>query len=261
MFQAASRLPRRTLLSASVAASGLALHTSPEREKRQPSPLEQQIRLARRKVRDTYHEAHAQVQGVVSRWIGVEHAIENRVKSIISPNEPLTPGLLYVGVATLTGSILARNRMLPTRLILPPIFLFVSAKKFLPQTTANLTSYLGSLEERYAPTLAEKHQIANAHTRMTWERVKEKSQSGRQWVNKEAEVAVDKVQEVTGLKLKETLGWNLKQPAMERIEARTSEIAKAVEERAEETKAAVKKTAEEVKDQTATKMEEIKRLV
>jgi len=181
----------------------------------------------------------------------------DRVKSIISPNESLTPGLLYVGVATLTGSILARNRMLATRVVLPPMFFYFSAKQFLPETTANLTSYLGSLEETYFPTLAEKHDIANAHTRMTWERIKETSQHGRHWVNRRAEVAVDKVQEVTGLKLKETLGWNLKHEGIQRVGEAASNIAK----KAEDVKATLDERVEETKDQAMKKVEGVKRLV
>ena len=33
-----------------------------------------------------------------------------RVKSLISPEEPITPGILYVGVAALSGSVFARGR-------------------------------------------------------------------------------------------------------------------------------------------------------
>ena len=160
----------------------------------------------------------------MSRWIGVEHAIESacifyfalgiqgdrhvdRVKSIISPDEQLTPGVLYVGVATLSGSILARNRFLPTRLFLPPVFLLVSTNYFLPKTSDNLMSYLASLEDTYFPTLAQKHDIANAHTRMTWERIKDSTENSRAWVNRGAEKTVHTIQELTGLKLRETLGW------------------------------------------------------
>ena len=131
----------------------------------------------------------------------------DRIKSIFSENESLTPGILYVGIATLTGSIIARNRMLATRFLLPPIFLFASANHFFPETTGNLSSYLGSLEDTYIPSLSEKHDIAKAHTQMTWEKVKDVTASSRDHLNRGAMTAVEKVQEVTGLKLRETLGW------------------------------------------------------
>ncbi|KAI0045229.1 hypothetical protein FA95DRAFT_1495709 [Auriscalpium vulgare] len=171
-----------------------------------PSQLEEQIGVARRAATGVFNDAHAKVQGVVSKWIGVEHAVENRVKSIIAPDEPLTPGLLYVGVASLTGSILARNRFILTRLVLPPALFFFSLDYFLPKTSHNLSSYLGSLEDTYLPTLAQKHEVANAHSAMTWERVKDAGASGRASLEEGVGSVVRKVQELTGLKVEETLG-------------------------------------------------------
>ncbi|KAG6887949.1 hypothetical protein C0995_011389 [Termitomyces sp. Mi166 len=263
--------PRRALLAASVAGSGIVLNTPPEKLSiyptptpdillvEEPSALEREIGVVRRRVTEVLLDTHGQIQGVVSRWIGIEHAIENRVKSIISPNESLTPGLLYVGVATLSGSILARNRMLATRLLLPPIFLFASAKHFLPQTTENFTSYLGSLEDTYFPTLSEKHAIASAHTQMAWERLKDASQNGREWVNRGAATAVDKIQEATGLKLNETLGWS--QARLQRVQAKAPEVVKVSEKKITETKVTAEKALNENKGEEVKKVEENKRLV
>jgi len=239
MFRTAFRLPKRTLLSASVAGTAVGLHESSAKLSIYPSPtpdillvdspseLENHISVVRRKVLQTYAQAHSHIQGWVTSWIGVEHAVEHRVKSIISPNEPLTPGLLYAGIATLTGSIIARNRMLATRLLLPPIFLIASANHFLPETIGNLSSYFGSLEETYFPSLSEKHDVAKAHTQMTWEKVKEATASSREQLNRGAIVTVEKVQEVTGLKLRETLGWvsgNVEEQRQEIVKAAKSVI-------------------------------------
>lgn len=170
----------------------------------------------------------------------------DRVKSIISPQESLTPGLLYVGVATLTGSILARNRLLATRLVLPPVFLAVSAKHFLPKTTRNLTDYVGSIEDTYFPSFSEKHEIAKAHTAMTWERIKEATKNTRAHLNHGAVVVVEKVQEATGLKLRETLGWA--DETKQRVEAKAVEVKEAVGRTVEEAKAATSEAVEEVKE-------------
>jgi organizing structure protein 2 len=111
-----------------------------------------------------------------------------------------------VGVATLSGSILSRNRTLPTRFLLPPLFLLLSAQHFLPKTTHNLSDYLGSLEDEYLPSLAQKHETAKAHSAMAWARVKDASEGINGKVERAAVSAFDKVQEVTGLKLRETFG-------------------------------------------------------
>ena len=131
---------------------------------------------------------------------------EDRVKSLVAHDEPLTPGILYVGVATLTGSVLARNRLF-WRLTLPPALFILSLNHFLPRTSHNVSEYLGSLEEAHFPTLAEKHAIARAHSAMTWDRVKDATQNGRETFSDGVASAVGKVEEATGLKLRETLGW------------------------------------------------------
>ncbi|KAJ7264832.1 apolipo protein O-domain-containing protein [Mycena rebaudengoi] len=171
-----------------------------------PSALEQHIGVARRHATASYLSAHAHVQGIVSRWIGVEHAVENRVKSLLNTNERLTPGALYVGIAALTGAILARNRFLPTRLFLPPALAVGAAHHFLPRTTANVQAYLGDLEDAYAPALAGAHDTANAHARMSWERAGEAVKKGRASVDGGVLGAVDWAQAATGLKLREALG-------------------------------------------------------
>jgi MICOS complex subunit MIC26 len=74
-----------------------------------------------------------------------------------------------------------------------------------------LSSYFGSLEERYLPKVAEKHAIANAHAKMTWERVKESTREGREWMGKSVEWSVRRVQESTGLKLRDVVGGGTQQ--------------------------------------------------
>jgi organizing structure protein 2 len=180
-------------------------------------------------------DVHAQVHGVVSKWIGIEHAVErassfvhlilskialsrrsngtsdiptpsDRVKSLIAPDEPLTPALLYVGVASLTGSILARNRSIFSRVLLPPAFFYLSFKYLLPKTTQNVSAYAGSLEEKHFPALAQKHAVAIAHSHMTWERLREAGIGGRDRFQDGLGSAVRKFQELTGLKIEEALG-------------------------------------------------------
>ncbi|KAI0363667.1 hypothetical protein BV20DRAFT_1057841 [Pilatotrama ljubarskyi] len=223
-----------------------------------PSELEKRIGVARRAVTATYLDAHARVQSVISRWIGVEQAVENRVKSLIAPDEPLTPGILYVGVATLTGSVLARNRLF-WRLTLPPTLLVLSLNHFLPKTTHNVSAYLAELEEKHFPTLAEKHEIAKQHSAMTWERVKDATKSGRETFSNGVATLVGKVEETTGLKLRETLGWR------DRVVKAAETTARETLEKAEETivsaKATVDAKVEEAKEAVEQKVEQPKRLV
>ncbi|KAJ3925816.1 MAG: apolipo protein O-domain-containing protein [Lentinula lateritia] len=227
-----------------------------------PSELEKQIGVARREITSRYRDAHKQVQGLVDRWINIEHAVENRVKAIISPDESLTPSVLYIGVSTLTGSILTRSRSIPLRLIFPPLLFALSSAHFLPKTSSNFTSYLGSLEDTYFPTLAQKHDVAKAHSAMTWDRAKEAVEGASRSVEGGVLGGVEKMQKVTGLKVGEV--WKLSEEKQGKI----VEAVKALEENAKEAEVHVleaakvveKKTEEAVSD-AETKKEEIKRLV
>ena len=176
--------------------------------------------------------------------------VTGRVKSLIAPEERLTPGILYVGVAALTGSILTRSRALPARLIVPPIFFFATLKHFLPKTSHNLSAYGAELEERYAPSLREKHLTANAHAGMTWEWVKEATKDGREGLGKGVEDVVGRIQEVTGLKVKETLGWG---EVVEKTEGKVKEVVKAVEDNVAEALSVVEKKVEIAKDEKGPK--------
>ncbi|KAI0300542.1 apolipo protein O-domain-containing protein [Multifurca ochricompacta] len=201
-------LPRVGII-ASGAVATLSIYPEPEREiivVDSPSVLETQIGVARKSVTATAQNVHAQVHGVISKWIGIEHAVEHRVKSLVAPDEPLTPGILYVGVAALTGSILARNRSIFSRLLLPPAFFYLTSKYFLPKTTQNVSDYASSLEEKHFPTLAQKHAVAIAHSRMTWERFREAGINGRDRFQDGLGSIVHKVQELTGLKVEGAIG-------------------------------------------------------
>lgn len=147
------------------------------------------------------------------------------MKSLIASEEQLTPAVLYIGVAALTGSVLARGRSLPIRLILPPTLLIASSYHFLPKTSANISDYLGALEDQYFPALAAKHDIANAHSAMTWERIKDAASSGRTSLEGGVGSVVEQVQATTGLKLREALNG---------ARAQTSEAVHVVHEKAQE---------------------------
>ncbi|KAG8875435.1 hypothetical protein FRB98_007804 [Tulasnella sp. 332] len=122
------------------------------------SELANHIGVAREYATDRYVEGRDTIQGWVNGWISVEGRVEQRVKEIIPKDEPMTPGLLYVGVATLTGSILGRNRIAPVRFLLPPTALVISLAYFLPKTFANVSTYTSSLERTYIPTFQDNRQ-------------------------------------------------------------------------------------------------------
>ena len=195
---------------------------------------------------------------------------------MLAPEEQLTPAILYIGVATLTGSVLARGRSLPIRFLLPPTLLVASSHHFLPKTTTNVSDYFGSLEDTYLPTVAEKHRIANAHTAMTWERIKDAAASGRSGVEGGLSTVVDQIQTITGLKLRDALSGARAQAtqaaraaqstaaqAAHSAEKTVEDAAHAVVEKVQEAAHAATETKEEEgeKSEQPAEAKEIKRLV
>ena len=145
------------------------------------------------------------------------------MKSIIPVDESITPGALYVGVATLTASVLARNRSILLRFSLPPVLFFISMNQFLPKTTHNLSSYFSSLERAHAPAIADAHEqlnqkvvSASATAREAWVNARKRAVGG-------VECTITELQNRTGLKLREVLGQRQDVPG--RVEGEVKSVA------------------------------------
>ncbi|KAI0760600.1 hypothetical protein C8Q74DRAFT_1387515, partial [Fomes fomentarius] len=133
-----------------------------------PFELDKQIDIARRVVTGTCQDSS------IYHFTRLFAPLEDRVKC---PDEPLTHNILYIGVTIIIGSVLAQNHLF-WQLMHPPVLFLLSLNHFLPKTLRNVSSYLGSLEEAHFPPFAEKHEITNAHSAMTWERARNATQNG-----------------------------------------------------------------------------------
>lgn len=123
------------------------------------------------------------------------------MKSVIPSDEPLTPGIIYVLIAGLSGSVLTRTRAFPIRWLAPPLFTIISAPFFLPKTSANIRSYLSRVEDAHMPELAREHDRLNARVGSLWNQsVQTVSGAGDQakgWTER----AVQTVEDSTGLRV------------------------------------------------------------
>ena len=55
---------------------------------------------------------------VVDKWIGIEKEVESTLKEVAPKGEEtILPGAIYVGIAGMGGSILARNRNFVYRIV------------------------------------------------------------------------------------------------------------------------------------------------
>lgn len=167
--------------------------------------LERQIGSARRSVSRFTAGTRESLRNLVNDWISVERTVEREVKTLIPASEPLTPGLLYVGVATLAGSIFTRYRAFPIRVLTPPLAFFASLSFFQPQLSHNVAQYYVQAERKHAPALTrqreallhESRKYLNTTTHSIHE-LKDKTEAGvRQGLNK--------VESTTGLRVSDVV--------------------------------------------------------
>jgi organizing structure protein 2 len=120
---------------------------------------------------------------------------------VLPKDESLTPGIIYVLIAGLSGSVLTRTRAFPVRWLTPPVFALAAMPYFLPKTSHNLRNYLSDVEDKYVPELAQRHDSVNAGLSNHWEMLKDRlgsaSQKAEGWGNQ----AVRGIESSTGLRV------------------------------------------------------------
>ncbi|KAG9037633.1 hypothetical protein FRB95_004853 [Tulasnella sp. JGI-2019a] len=236
--------------------SQLSIYPSPPSEihiVRTESELANRIGVVREYATEQYIKGSDIAQGWVDNWIAVEGKVEKKIKEIIPKDEPMTPGLLYVGVATLTGSVIGRNRIAPIRILIPPTALLASLAYFLPKTFANLSSYTSSLEKAYIPAFQHnrhelQHSVSSSLSSTTQALTKAKDTLGNNstWARNE-------IERTTGLKVgreSESGGANL-QTALQSIGQQAKDVSARMQEE-------TKKLAGQAGEKVDVLVEEIK---
>ncbi|PWN38502.1 uncharacterized protein FA14DRAFT_188488 [Meira miltonrushii] len=165
-------------------------------------PLEDQVASARRTIMGATHNLRESVQNQVRRWISVEHAVENRISSLIPEDEPITPGILYVGVTTLSAFVFGRYRGITLRLLAPPVALVGSLNYFLPKTAHNIGQYYVELESKHLPPFVQqqRHNFQNA-LKSTQHAAEEQYSKARQNTGSLVQRGLQSVEQGTGLKV------------------------------------------------------------
>ncbi|KDN39835.1 hypothetical protein K437DRAFT_258882 [Tilletiaria anomala UBC 951] len=176
--------------------------------------LERQVGSVRKAISNVTYDTQQSLRGVVNKWIKTEQSVEAKIRELVAKDEPITPGILYVGVATLAGSVFGRYRTLPIRLFAPPAFFFVSLNFFLPKLSHNLSQYYVSIEKAHVPALTEQrehlvkcYRDALKSSESGLESIKHKTESGLQ-------SGLQQVEKSTGLRIGNALG-NAQQAAAE----------------------------------------------
>jgi len=120
------------------------------------------------------------VEAVVDKWIGLEKQVEKTLYAVAPKGEEtIIPGAIYVGIAGMGGSILARNRtypvqadwltvllgMWPIRMLSPLVAIGLAGWYFLPETTGNILEMTKQLETK-VPVVWDAHQKLNKDLEM-----------------------------------------------------------------------------------------------
>ncbi|KAL1998592.1 hypothetical protein VTN02DRAFT_5921 [Thermoascus thermophilus] len=169
-----------------------------------PSPtdiLTAQVRQVRLFLYERCLAAETGFNDLLSRVLRVENAFTDTVASLApapESGERLLPGGIYVLVAAMAGSIVARNRGLVLRAVTPLGFGTVAAWTLLPVTMRNVSDLVWEYEKK-VPAVAEQHlrirrsaehiwYTGLAHSAMARARMEEKIGQGREkleeWVRK-----------------------------------------------------------------------------
>ncbi|KAK9433341.1 apolipo protein O-domain-containing protein [Lipomyces doorenjongii] len=125
---------------------------------KQPPPvLESYVKSARESLSRATQFILVHLDVAMERYLSAESTVTTTVSELKSEEEPLLPGAIYVLVATLTGSIVARKRNVVVRgLLVPGAFGVAAFAYFLPITYTNVGNLIWKFEVM-APRVANAH--------------------------------------------------------------------------------------------------------
>lgn len=130
-----------------------------------PTPtdhLASYIRLARLHTHNYATVLETQINALLSTILSHERSLASTLTSLRPPpeiahNEDLLPGTIYTLVATLSGTILSRNRTILLRSTLPLALGVGTAWIVLPHTMRNVSQLVWEWEVERVPGVAENH--------------------------------------------------------------------------------------------------------
>lgn len=169
-----------------------------------PGPTErlaEQVKRTRLFIHGYAAQAEDAVNSGMTRFMSAEKDFTSTITSLApskETNEKLLPGSIYVLVASMAGSIAARNRNIILRFLTPVVTGVVTAKYVVPRTTENVERLIWSYEEKF-PVIRDNHiraqqsikhfiETGKAHSQMGLAMAQEKVQGVREsvqdWISK-----------------------------------------------------------------------------
>lgn len=118
--------------------------------------LEKYVSIGRSWLHEQVEAGKKQANFAFEKYLKAEKNVTSTVADLKSDDEDILPGAIYVLVATLSGSVVARNRNILLRGVSPIVFGVLAFNYFLPQTYKNTGKLIWSFEQK-APALAQAH--------------------------------------------------------------------------------------------------------
>ncbi|KAI1213959.1 apolipo protein O-domain-containing protein [Annulohypoxylon truncatum] len=136
------------------------------------------------------------VNNAVDAAFGLERSFTETVASLAPPRESgekLMPGLVYVLVASMAGSIASRNRNLVLRASVPLAFGVGAGWLLIPVTMTNVADLLWTYERRF-PALADAHLKTQQGVQDAWRFARVHVDVGKTYVDEKVSDARDIVE-------------------------------------------------------------------
>lgn len=162
-------------------------------------PLESFFKSAREHTNEFYIKAHNYLYRGYERYDYKEKEVTGILSSLHDKQEDLFPNSIYIVIAALSGNIIARQRGILSKFLLPPTLGLIAYKYFLPHTCSNTFNLFWNFEERKFPTVADQ-QKKSYHTAKSWlQGLSESSSNGYNKVTNHLNSWKKKFAEATGL--------------------------------------------------------------
>ncbi|KAI0540757.1 apolipo protein O-domain-containing protein [Xylaria digitata] len=167
---------------------------------RRPTPTDRlaaQIGKARLFLYKQAVSAEDGVNAAVDRAFNLERSFTSTIASLApsrESGEQLMPGLVYVLVASMAGSIIARNRNILLRASLPLALGIGAGWAVIPVTMGNVSDLLWTYEQRF-PAVADTHLRTREGIQRAWYMTKIHAELGKTYVDDKVSDARDVIED------------------------------------------------------------------
>lgn len=164
-----------------------------------PTPTDRltgQVKRARLLLHDQSLAAENGVNQFMSYILQKETSFTNTIASLApgrETGEQLLPGAIYVLVATMTGSIISRNRGLFLRAVFPLAVGITAGWMLIPVTMRNIADLSWECEKR-APFISNTHAEISGFTKEAWRQTKVHAKLVNDWADAKAAAGREKIE-------------------------------------------------------------------